>query len=57
MASTIQYSLIRRPALLDVVDEDWERDVLPVDGAFFNCVASAQYSCAPQYLLQVERGC
>ena len=39
MASTIQYSLIRRPELLDVVDEEWEKEVLPVDGAFFKLCA------------------
>ena len=32
MASTIQYSLIRKPELLDIVDEEWEKDVLPNDG-------------------------
>jgi hypothetical protein len=32
MAQTINYSLIRRPELLDIVDEEWAKDEMPADG-------------------------
>jgi len=32
MSSTIPFFMVRDPKLLDVVDEDWEKDVLPEDG-------------------------
>ena len=37
MSSSLHFSLIRDPKLIDVVDEEWEKDVkagLPVDGAY-----------------------
>ena len=33
MSSTIDSRLVTDPQLLDVVDEEWQRDVLPDDGA------------------------
>ena len=35
MSSTIHYALVRDPKLLDVVDEEWEKDKLPEDGGWF----------------------
>jgi len=32
MSSSVDYSLISNPALLDTVDEDWLRDTFPDDG-------------------------
>lgn len=32
MASTIDFSLIREPQLLDLIDDEWARDRLPDDG-------------------------
>lgn len=31
MSSTIDYRLTCRPELLDIVDEEWLKDTLPVD--------------------------
>ena len=39
MSSSVDYSLISNPALLDTVDEDWLRDTFPDDGAFSYRVA------------------
>jgi len=33
MSSTIHFALLRDPKLVDVVDEEWEKEILPVDGA------------------------
>jgi hypothetical protein len=33
MSSTLHFALLRDPKLVDVVDEEWEKEVLPVDGA------------------------
>ncbi|KAL4519367.1 hypothetical protein Ndes2526A_g00455 [Nannochloris sp. 'desiccata'] len=33
MSSTIHFALLRDPKLVDVFDEEWEREVLPVDDA------------------------
>jgi len=32
MSSTIHFSLLRKPELLDLVDEEWEKDIIPEDG-------------------------
>lgn len=37
MSSTLHFSLLRDPKLLDVIDEEWEKEVLPEDGEFFCC--------------------
>jgi hypothetical protein len=39
MSSTIHFGLLRDPKLVDVVDEQWEKEVLPEDGAL--CRVSA----------------
>jgi hypothetical protein len=47
MSSTVHFGLLRDPKLVDVVDEEWEKEVLPEDGAgqpvydfffFFKCL-------------------
>ncbi len=34
MSSTVHFGLLRDPKLVDVVDEEWEKEVLPEDGAW-----------------------
>ena len=36
MSSTLHFSLIRDPKLLDIIDEEWEADVLPEEGDKFS---------------------
>eukprot|EP00887_Chlorella_sp_A99_P005578 scaffold1.g5578.t1 len=31
MSSTVPYYMLRDPALLDIIDEEWARDTLPDD--------------------------
>ena len=33
MSSTVHFALLRDPKLVDVVDEEWEKEVIPEDGA------------------------
>lgn len=32
MSSTVHFSLARNPQLVDMVDDEWEKETLPVDG-------------------------
>jgi hypothetical protein len=37
MSSTLHFSLLRDPKLLDLIDEEWEKEVLPEDGECAAC--------------------
>lgn len=49
MAATIDFSLIREPHLLDLIDEEWAAERLPDDGeaAPGTCRSAAAYAYAP----------
>jgi hypothetical protein len=38
MSSTIDFRLVMRPELCDIVRMDWATDILPDDGAFLRCI-------------------
>ena len=42
MSTTLHYSLVGEPELLDILDEDWLRDTLPDDGALLSRPPSAR---------------
>lgn len=40
MSTTIHFSLISEPHLLDIIDDEWMQDTLADDGAFEDAVIS-----------------
>jgi hypothetical protein len=40
MSTTIHFSLISEPHLLDIIDDEWMQDTLADDGAFEDAVVS-----------------
>lgn len=43
MASTIDYRLITRPELCDIVKSDWASDTLSNDGGFLSLFATSSF--------------